>query len=222
MDRALFGLLIILSGVMFLFTDIGEVLINFASFFGILLCISIMFRSFKSRSMSTLVVVGIVLYYLLAMHIDLPTVSLLTLFMFFLFMSIGLKILFPSKLNTFIFTEQDSVNKFNINNQKTSFMKRVVYLTPDGISTENISSNMGYLKVYVNETLSTGNTLTIDMDVNASNVEIYVPTNYNIESTLNGYSSNLNIVKNASFNNDNILIVNGKVTMSNIEVRYIN
>lgn len=218
-DRFFFGLLILITGFMFLFVDIGQVLHRFINFFAVILFASLLFRSIKARSFLTASITGVILYLLIAKHIYwLPSVSILTALLFIIFTCVGLSILFPKKGMEFLSYKINSGEKYYSNSPKN------MYITPNGETTEAISVTSSELNIHINQTMINNNTLTLNFNATRTNITLSVPKNYVITtylletpmSTLDFSETSLN----DSFK-ENTLILTGLLKSSNIKTKFI-
>lgn len=152
--------------------------------------------------------------------------SNITILLTALLSSIGLSIIFGKSNFCFIHScsnkediiDSDDPDNVNLN---VSFSSSTKYVNTDNFKGANIRSSFAGVKVYFDNAKMADDTATISLDVSFSEVELYIPKDWEIVNKINTTLGEVPQKNRSNNKPDKKIILTGKVTLGKLSIYVI-
>lgn len=150
-----------------------------------------------------------------------------------IFLSIGLSLLIHPRQHPFErehrhrrhrdFEDEESIDETNQGdvNLYTRFSGSIKYINSNDLKRVNLDYSFGAMKVYFNNTKMAENEATINLNVDFSGVELYVPKEWNIVDNVNCVLAGIEEKNKNGKTGEKNLILKGKASFAGVEIIYI-
>jgi len=232
------GVFFILAAVVIILKQSGFLVgVSLINLIITILLIPIMFKSIKHRNFSGILfpiaIIGILYANILGIQNLVPWPILGVA----LFLSIGLTIMFPPKFHKYrtccseSYNEDHSAEAFEevidspdgeIVDVYTKFGGSVKYVNSENLKKVNVECSFGGMKVYFDNAKLSNNQAIVNLDVDFSGVEIFVPKDWKVIKNVDCIFGAVE-EKHYTFTekSDNLLKLTGKVSFGGVEIKYI-
>lgn len=227
------GLFFILAGVLIVLRQVGVFTgINLGSMIITILLIPVIIKSINRLNFFGIIFPISIIGLLFKEQLGIPHISIWVVFLVATLISIGLSYIFPCKdskqyryqcanKENNIGEDIDTVNENEINITE-NFVGSVKYINSENLEKINIVCSFSSLKIYLDNAKLKEDKAEINLDVNFSGVEIYVPKNWRISTTV--ASSFMGAIEEEGRplpNAERTIILRGKASFSGVTLKYI-